>query len=159
MPIRVGVGTDEDVDAPEEERLRRFGQRDHVRWYGDDIDDRLSAAGLATVRVTPPALLGDAAVRWFGLMAGEVVWIARHGSGAAPAMLAGGPGTGLSVALDALITDLDHTRERLDRARARADRVAAQRDALRARLDRTREELAVARRGGVLTPLRRAVHL
>lgn len=159
VPIRVGVGTDEDVDAPEEERLRRFGQRDHVRWYGDDIDDRLSAAGLATVRVTPPALLGDAAVRWFGLMAGEVVWIARHGSGAAPAMLAGGPGTGLSVALDALITDLDHTRERLDRARARADRVAAQRDALRARLDRTREELAVARRGGVLTRLRRAVHL
>ena len=45
VPRREGVPTDEDPDAPPEERLRRFGQRDHVRFYGDDFEDRLRAAG------------------------------------------------------------------------------------------------------------------
>ncbi len=79
VPIRMGVLTEEDPEAPPEERLRRFGQVDHVRWYGDDFDSRLSAAGLSSVRVTPPALLGEAAVEWFHLMPHEMVWVARPG--------------------------------------------------------------------------------
>ena len=64
VPIREGVGDRRGPRRPRRRSaLRRFGQRDHVRWYGDDIDARFSAAGLATVRVTPPALLGEAAVR------------------------------------------------------------------------------------------------
>ena len=81
VPIRMGVPTEEDPTAPPEERLRRFGQVDHVRWYGDDFDDRLCAAGLSSVRVTPPALVGEAAVEWFRLMPHEVVWVARPGAG------------------------------------------------------------------------------
>ena len=38
--------TDEDPSASPEERLRRFGQIDHVRLYGWDYVDRLEAAGL-----------------------------------------------------------------------------------------------------------------
>lgn len=37
--------TDEDPSASSEERLRRFGQEDHVRTYGGDYIDRLHDAG------------------------------------------------------------------------------------------------------------------
>ena len=91
VPIKMGVPTDEDPTATPEERLRRFGQVDHVRWYGDDFDARLSAAGLSSVRVTPAGARGRGR--------GRVVPpdAARDGLGrptrqevAAP-MLAGGP--------------------------------------------------------------------
>lgn len=155
VPIREGVATDEDLTAAPEECLRRFGQRDHVRWYGDDIDERFSAAGLATMRVTPPALLGEAAVDWFRLMRHEVVWIARPGTGRVSPMLAGGSGSGLTAAFDAVLGELARTREQLGRARARSERLAAQRDALRVRL----AERAPAEEPRVLTRLRRVARL
>ena len=155
VPIKVGVATDEDPTATPDERVRRFGQADHVRWYGDDFDARLSTAGLSSVRVTPPALVGEAAVDWFHLMPHEVVWVARPGRDVATPMLAGGPASGLTAAFDAVLGDLALTRTKVDRARARADRLAAQRDALRARLAEVRP-----RRGAeVVTRLRRAAHL
>ena len=155
VPIRMGVATDEDPSAPPEERVRRFGQRDHVRWYGDDFDSRLSAAGLASVRITPPALVGEAAVAWFHLMPHEVVWVVHPGQKASSPMLAGGGGSGLSAAFDALLADLGRTQERLARARERGDRLAAQRDALRAQL----AALHLGLDARVITRLRRAVHL
>jgi SAM-dependent methyltransferase len=42
----LGEKTIEDPAAPPAERLRRFGQADHVRLYGADLTDRLAAAGL-----------------------------------------------------------------------------------------------------------------
>ena len=155
VPLRMGVPTEEDPDCPIEDRVRRFGQVDHVRWYGDDFDARLSAAGLASVRVTPGALVGDAAVEWFKLMAHEVVWVAHTGDVVASPMLAGGAGSGLTAAFDALLADLARTRERVGRARARGDRLAAQRDALLARL----AEVRPRRVDEVVTRLRRVAHL
>jgi SAM-dependent methyltransferase len=151
VPIKMGVATEEDPDCPPEERVLRFGQADHVRWYGDDFDSRLSAAGLATVRVTPPALVGEAAVEWFRLMAHEVVWVAHSGKETASPMLAGGAGSGLTAAFDALLGDLARTQGRLGRARERGDRLLAQREALRARL----ADVRPANRPGVITRLRR----
>lgn len=155
VPIKRGVATEEDPSAPPEERARRFGQRDHVRWYGDDFDARLAAAGLSSARVTPPALVGEAAVSWFRLMPHEVVWVVHSGRGASPPMLAAATGLGLSAAFDAVLGDLAHARDRLGRARERADRLAAQREALRDRpaVPRPRQE------PGVLTRLRRVVRL
>ncbi|WP_157559069.1 class I SAM-dependent methyltransferase [Nocardioides sp. Soil774] len=155
VPIREGVETDEDLTATPEECLRRFGQRDHVRWYGDDIDERFSAAGLATMRVTPPALLGEAAVEWFRLMRHEVVWIARPGCGRVSPMLAGGAGSGLTAAFDAVLGELARTRDQLGRARARNERLAAQRDALRVRL----AQRASVEEPRVITRLRRVARL
>ncbi|WP_175539781.1 methyltransferase domain-containing protein [Nocardioides exalbidus] len=158
VPIRTGVVTEEDPSATPDERIRRFGQRDHVRWYGDDFDTRLSAAGLSSLRVTPPALVGEAAVAWFRLMPHEVVWVVHPGSVCVSPMLAGGSGSGLTAAFDAVLADLDRTRDLLGRARARADRLAAQRDSLRARL----AEVSAPQGhhvAGVLTRLRRATHL
>lgn len=153
VPIKGGVATEEDPSASPDERLRRFGQIDHVRWYGDDFDDRLLAAGLSSTRVTPPTLVGDAAAEWFRLMLHEVVWVARRGT--AHANPTASHGSGLSAAFDAVLTDLTRTQERLVRARDRADRLAAQRDALRARpvVPRSRPG------ADVLTRLRRVVRL
>jgi len=158
VPIRMGVATEEDPLAAPEDRVRRFGQADHVRWYGDDFDDRLATAGLGSVRVTPPALVGDAAVSWFRLMEHEVVWVARPGQGGATPMPSG-VGSGLAAAFDAVLADLARAEAQLRRTRARVDRLVAQRDALRARL-----VLGTASRSDpaghpVLTRLRRAVHL
>ena len=158
VPIKGGVATEEDPSASPEERARRFGQRDHVRWYGDDFDARLCDAGLASVRVTPPALVGESAVRWFRLMPHEVVWVAHPGRETASPMLAGGTGSGLTAAFDAVLADLAKAQDRLARSRARADRLAAERDALRVRLS----ELSARQRAlerGLLTRLRRAAHL
>ncbi|GAA1921553.1 hypothetical protein GCM10009797_14080 [Nocardioides hwasunensis] len=155
VPIKLGVDTEEDLTASPEECARRFGQRDHVRWYGDDFDDRLSAAGLASTRVTPPSLVGEAAVDRFRLMAHEVVWLVRPGRGTVSPMLPGDPASGLAAAFDALIADLDQAQHQLGRARARADRLAARSDELRAQLAAVRP----ARRRAVLTRLRRAVAL
>ncbi|MDR7253578.1 SAM-dependent methyltransferase [Nocardioides sp. BE266] len=155
VPIKVGVPTEEDPSATPEERLRRFGQSDHVRWYGDDFDARLSAAGLASLRVTPPALVGEAAVKWFRLMAHEVVWVAHLGRETAAPMLAGGTGSGLTAAFDAVLADLDKAQARLARERERATRLVAQRDALRGRL----ADEKARREARLLTRLRRVVRL
>ncbi len=155
VPIKVGVVTEEDPTATPEERARRFGQLDHVRWYGDDFDARLSAAGLASVRVTPPALVGEAAVEWFRLMAHEVVWVVHPGRETSSPMLPGSAGSGLTAAFDALLADLARAEDRLERARERADRLAAQRDVLQAQLAEERGSHGFA----VLTRLRGAVRL
>ncbi len=153
VPLRCGVVTEEDPSASPDERARRFGQIDHVRWYGDDFDDRLLAAGLSSTRVTPPMLVGHAAVEWFRLMAHEVVWVARHGTTASTPVVP--DGSGLSAAFDAVLADLARTQDRLVRVRERADRLAAQRDALRAQ-----PAVRQARPGAdVLTRLRRVVRL
>lgn len=153
VPIKGGVPTEEDPDAAPDERRRRFGQTDHVRWYGDDFDERLRGAGLSSVRVTPRCLVGDAAVAWFGLMPHEVVWVARHGTEVATPVRA--EGSGLIAAFDAVLSDLDRTRTRLDRSRRRAERLAGERDELLARA--VAEEQAYGTR--VLTRLRRVVGL
>lgn len=41
----LGATTDEDPSASPQERLRRFGQEDHVRLYGSDLRDRIAVAG------------------------------------------------------------------------------------------------------------------
>jgi SAM-dependent methyltransferase len=64
--------TDEDPDLTDPaERLRRFGQADHVRIYGRDFLDRFAGAGFA---VTAHSMRGElgAVARWrYGLDHGE----------------------------------------------------------------------------------------
>jgi hypothetical protein len=73
--------TDEDPDAPVEERIRRFGQADHVRMYGADFEDRLAKAGLASYRLVPRELLDDRLIELFRLVPDETVWLLRRDSG------------------------------------------------------------------------------
>lgn len=123
VPIRVGVPTDEDPSADREERVRRFGQHDHVRYYGDDFESRLADAGLSTERVTPVEVLGQRAVVRFGLISHEFVWIARPGTGALRPLAYESRATGLTMALDAMVGEIDDLRHDLRRARRRAERL------------------------------------
>ncbi len=46
VPIRMNALTDEDASVVDPKvREKRFGQYDHVRFYGKDFEDRLKAAG------------------------------------------------------------------------------------------------------------------
>ncbi|MEJ5913400.1 class I SAM-dependent methyltransferase [Pseudokineococcus sp. 1T1Z-3] len=77
VPWRGDQATDEDPSASVEERVRRFGQSDHVRHYGKDFDDRLVAAGLDVTRLTPQGVLGRLGCQLMRLVEDEAVWVVR----------------------------------------------------------------------------------
>ncbi len=67
VPLR-GPTTEEDLDCDDgAERARRFGQADHVRRYGFDIVDRVTAAGLAPRLADVRDITSVAEQRRFGL--------------------------------------------------------------------------------------------
>jgi SAM-dependent methyltransferase len=76
---RILEETDEDpaiVDPAE--RLRRFGQADHVRLYGRDYTERLEQAGFVVERYSFQAEFGEPAARRHGLMPDEELFICRR---------------------------------------------------------------------------------
>ena len=77
VPIK-GVVTFEDpsVEDPRERR-RLFGQRDHVRVYGRDIERRLKDSGFAVTVDWPAARLGAEEVVRLGLDAGDAIHLCR----------------------------------------------------------------------------------
>lgn len=113
VPFRPGQPTDEDPSADVEERIRRFGQRDHVRWYGDDFEDRLVESGLGIQRITPRSLIGEDMSTWLHLMPDEMVWLVRPVAGATvPPRTAPEP-TPLTRTFDALLGQLVEQRARV----------------------------------------------
>ena len=141
VPRRHGTLTDEDPEAPVEERIRRFGQRDHVRMYGDDFEDRLRAAGLKVLALTIRDLYGAVATEVFGIPPDEPLWLCTSGAEVDLDRLAGKCGAAAAAtaaaALATLVADRDaaaSTARRLDTEVARLrDRVRqAQRRARRA---------------------------
>lgn len=81
VPWRGNRDTDEDPAAPVEERLERFGQADHVRYYGRDFDDRLRRSGLDVTRFTPLGVLGSRGCELMRLSPVEAVWAVRPAAG------------------------------------------------------------------------------
>lgn len=75
-PWRPRGPTDEDPSASPEERLRRFGQADHVRIYGEDFEARLASAGIKARRVHPEDILSGSQVEQMSL-GHAPVWIAH----------------------------------------------------------------------------------
>lgn len=101
VPFRPGP-TDEDPAAPSAERLRRFGQADHVRYYGDDFDERLERAGLLVERVRPSEVVTPQLLELFTLPPHDLVWLCHRG-GAEPAMTVAQLGTSWGAALAVVI--------------------------------------------------------
>jgi SAM-dependent methyltransferase len=83
VPHRTGVPTDEDPSAGREERIRRFGQHDHVRYYGDDFEPRLEKAGLDVHRIQTEMVPAEL-VELFRLAAYEPVWFVTPAGAPAP---------------------------------------------------------------------------
>ena len=106
VPWRPGA-TEEDPSASPEERLRRFGQTDHVRTYGDEFDERLSASGLTVTRLGSTDLVSQRLMELFGIDPTEIVWVCT---------LADSPALDLSAAGDAIAESLTQVLERVARA-------------------------------------------
>lgn len=77
VPWREGP-TDEDPEASVEERIRRFGQADHVRYYGDDFEDRLRESGLAIQTLRTVDLAPDWVIKLTRLMPNERFWLVQR---------------------------------------------------------------------------------
>jgi hypothetical protein len=78
VPWRPMSTTDEDQTATREDRIRRFGQADHVRFYGGDFEQRLRDGGLTFVRTSPEQLLDNSLMETLCLVRDEPVWIATR---------------------------------------------------------------------------------
>lgn len=66
--------TDEDPSVTDpHERERRFGQFDHVRMYGPDIEDRLRNTGFKVTAVRPASVVGEGEMARYGLW-DDVIW-------------------------------------------------------------------------------------
>ena len=120
VPWRPGTVTDEDPSAPESERRVRFGQADHVRYYGDDFEDRLVAAGLRFTRVTPRILIGDAMSGLLKLVPTETSWLATPAVEPSLPPADPGPPTELVRTLDTIVGQLGSLHSDLAAARARS---------------------------------------
>ncbi len=83
VPHRPGVPTDEDPSAGREERIRRFGQADHVRYYGEDFEPRLEKAGLEINKLQTDMVPADLR-ELFRLAAYEPVWLVHPAGATAP---------------------------------------------------------------------------
>lgn len=77
VPRRRGVPTDEDFTLTPEENTVRFGQSDHVRWYGDDFEDRLRESGLSVVSHTAGEVLSAEEIERFNIPADQELWFCR----------------------------------------------------------------------------------
>jgi SAM-dependent methyltransferase len=148
VPFRPSTVTDEDPDAPEEERIRRFGQADHVRYYGDDFEDRMVEAGLAFQRVTPRSLLGEDMCDWLRLGPHQMVWIVRSSAASSGAVVPAPldeSATSLTRMLDAMLGEM---------VKLRGELVTHRREARRLGKDvaRLQAENAALREGGEAGP-------
>lgn len=77
VPYRASVPTDEDPSASEEERVRRFGQADHVRYYGKDFNDRLRDNGFASTYLTAADVIGPKRRERCNILDADPLWICR----------------------------------------------------------------------------------
>jgi SAM-dependent methyltransferase len=70
--------TDEDAAVVDPaDRERRFGQHDHVRYYGRDIVDRLEEAGLQVEKVTGSQILTADQLERLQVDASEIIFFCR----------------------------------------------------------------------------------
>jgi SAM-dependent methyltransferase len=138
VPRRRGVPTDEDPDVPVEERLSRFGQADHVRYYGDDFEDRLTAAGLKVRMIAMKELYRGLESDLFGILPDEPIWLCTTDSEINVEPLAAQCAVSARQAAVTALEQLARQRAEADAARGRlADRVARLRQrASRAELER-----------------------
>ncbi len=77
VPFKAGQEiTDEDPSITDpEERIRRFGQYDHVRQYGRDYPERLKEAGFEVKPYNTTEMLSADELKRYALMEGEVLYV------------------------------------------------------------------------------------
>ena len=74
VPITAEITYEDPAIQTPEERLKAFGQEDHVRIYGPDYIDRLRNAGFEVAKISPVDILSKDAITRLGLgeQAGDI---------------------------------------------------------------------------------------
>lgn len=77
VPFKAGITeTDEDPTITDpEERIRRFGQYDHVRQYGTDYPERLREEGFTVEPFEVNQAFKEDEIKRYSLMPGEVLYV------------------------------------------------------------------------------------
>lgn len=76
VPVCLGHGTieEESADTPQK-RLQMYGQEDHVRLYGNDLQERLLKNGFKAVSYQVKDHLSEIEIRSMALIPEDIVWI------------------------------------------------------------------------------------
>lgn len=74
-PVQGEKTLEDDTIVSAAERRRLFGQEDHLRVYGRDLEERLESAGFVVDVVPFARQLGDQACRRYGLDAAERIYL------------------------------------------------------------------------------------
>jgi SAM-dependent methyltransferase len=81
VPIAPSMATRQDVNTTDpQKRLRLYGQTDHVRLYGRDYAERLESAGFKVTTASVARQRGNSCARRFGLLADELIYVAKKPS-------------------------------------------------------------------------------
>ncbi len=75
FPICTDMKTIEDYSLTEDERLVRFGQRDHVRLFGNDYREYIESYGFRTEILSPQNILSSNLIQTYGLIADDIILI------------------------------------------------------------------------------------
>ncbi len=82
VPVRMNRLTDEDLSVTDpREREERFGQHNHVRYYGRDITDRLKEAGFNVTVTRASEIVDSNQFDRIGVTKGVVVFFCEKGFG------------------------------------------------------------------------------
>lgn len=74
VPVTVETTVEDPTVTDPQERLRLFGQEDHVRRYGIDYPQRLEAAGFRVLAIPAERIAGEARVARLGLDGDEKIF-------------------------------------------------------------------------------------
>ena len=141
VPWRPTGPTEENLEADLDERIRRFGQHDHIRMYGDDFEQIMMAQGLSVHRVNPRALFGARAVERLRLKPeANDIWIVQPADSPTLSPRADPLQTRMSKMLDTMLGALANETDATDRQRERARREREQVRRLRKRIKGLRQE-------------------
>jgi ubiquinone/menaquinone biosynthesis C-methylase UbiE len=77
VPVSDPVTFEDFTITDPEERLRIFGQHDHVRRYGPDIRERMEEARFAVEEITTEDVTSEGEALRMGLMKGDQVFVCR----------------------------------------------------------------------------------
>lgn len=77
IPVTDPVTFEDPSVIDPEERLRVFGQRDHVRRYGPDVRLRMEEAGFAVEEITTESAASPKEIERMGLMTGDRIYLCR----------------------------------------------------------------------------------
>jgi hypothetical protein len=117
-PRRRGRPTEEDPNASIGERVERFGQDDHVRLYGDDLETRLGNAGLRTARLDFAEILDPRVERLIGVTTAEEAWVATVAKD--PSTIVAGDDL-VDVLFESMLSEMEALRRDRNRATAEAE--------------------------------------